>query len=349
MSDALDLRCSVVVPCRDGLPDVLEAIASALAQSVPPLEVILVDDGSSDGSAEAVSRRFGDRVRVLSGRRGSAAAARNAGWRAARGEFVAFLDADDVWLDGKLETAAGAFAARPGADWFFSDGAFRTIDGQWHASWFGLYADVVEPYVGSPVAQLFEVNFVLTSSTVVRRAALEAVGGFDESLSHAEDLDLWIKLSRRGRAVASRRALVRYQHKEGGLTRQVERRLSGGARLFGRLAADRELAPELRRLARRRESLYRFMLGVAALREGRTADARREFAGAWMFPERMVPVASAYVAACLPAPWFARLRGVRAAKQAALPMIAVRRVRLEGVAGDAPSSAAGRREGGGRS
>ncbi len=252
----------------------------------------------------------------------------------------------DPWLEGKLATAAAAFAAQPHADWFFSDGAFRTVDGQWHASWFGLYADVAEPYVGSPVEQLFEVNFVLTSSTVVRRAALEAVGGFDESLSHAEDLDLWIKLSRRGAAVASRRALVRYQHKEGGLTRQLERRLSGGARLFGRLAADRALAPPLRRRARRREALYAFKLGVAALREGRAAEARRHFGRAWVFPERVVPVATAFLAACLPAPLFARLRGVRAAKQAALPMMAVRRVRLQSAAAAAGPIEGARRESG---
>lgn len=331
-----DFRVSVVVPCHDGLPDVLDAVDSALAQSRPALEIVLVDDGSTDGSGEAVSRRFGDRVRVLSGRRGSAAAARNAGWRAARGEWIAFLDADDLWFPDKLATAAERLAAAPRADWFFSDGAFRTLDGQLHASWFGLYADLVEPWEGSPLAELFDVNFVLTSSTVVRRAALERVGGFDESLSHAEDLDLWIKLSRQGTATASRRALVRYQHKEGGLTRQLERRLRGGATLFHRLAHDPALEADLRRKARLRESLYRYKLALAALREGRPGEARREFAGAWMFPERALPVALGWGAACLPAALFAKLRRARVAKQAALPMVAVRRVRL---AGSAPAGA----------
>ena len=164
-------------------------------------------------------------------------------------------------------------AAAPGADWFFSDGAFRTLDGQWHASWFGLYADLIEPYVGSPVEQLFEVNFVLTSSTIVRRAALERTGGFDERLSHAEDLDLWIRLSRHGLATGSRRALVRYQHREGGLTRQTEKRLEGGLTLFARLAADRDLAPALRRRARLRAALYAYKLGLHALRGGRSGEA----------------------------------------------------------------------------
>ena len=324
------------------MPDLIEALASALSQSRPPHELILVDDASGDGSAEAARARFGDRVRVLSGRRGSAAAARNAGWRAATGDWIAFLDADDLWLEAKLATAAEALGAHPQAEWFFSDGAFRTLDGQLHASWFGLYADLVEPYVGSPIAQLCEVNFILTSSVVVRREALLALDGFDEGLSHAEDLDLWIRLARRAPAVGVRRALVRYQHREGGLTRQLERRLAGGARVFARLAADADLPATIRRLARRRESLYRWKLGLASLREGRPREARRQFAAAWMFPERAWPVILGLLATGVPPRLFARLRRQGTAVRLATPLAAVRRVRLEGVAGAAPPAAGAR-------
>ena len=344
MSGPFDV--SVVIPVRDGLPDLLDAVESALTQTRPAAEIVVVDDGSSDGSGDAVERRLRERVRVVRGSFGSAGAARNAGWRAARGEWIAFLDADDVWLPEKLAVAAERLAAAPQADWFFSDGAFRTLDGRLHASWFGLYADLVEPYCGSPVAQLCEVNFVLTSSAVVRRAALEAAGGFDESLSHAEDLDLWIRLSRRGLATASRRALVRYQHREGGLTRQTERRLHGGATLFARLAADTTLGPAVRRRARRRETLYRYKLGLSALREGRGGEARAQFARAWLFPGRAVPVALGWLATLLPPRLFQRMRGTRLAVDLATPMVAVRRVRLSGVsAGRVAEAGSGAREG----
>jgi glycosyltransferase involved in cell wall biosynthesis len=323
-------RISVVIPCHDGLPDVLEAVASVLAQTAPPHEIVIVDDASSDGSALALEQRFGERVRFVRGRFGSASAARNAGWRAAVGEWIAFLDADDLWFPDKLAVAAERLAAAPKADWFFSDGAFRTLDGQWHASWFGLYADLVEPYVGSPVAQLFEVNFVLTSSTIVRRSALEAVGGFDEALTHAEDLDLWIRLSRAGLATGSRRALVRYQHREGGLTQQTVKRLEGGWMLFSRLAADPALAPGLRRRARRRASLYAYKLALHALRGGQGGAAREHFARAWMVPERVVPVLLGFAATLLPAALFQRMRGRSGAVALATPMVAVRRVVLRG-------------------
>jgi len=338
-------RISVVIPSHDGLPDLLDAVQSVLSQTRLPHEIIVVDDASTDGGGDRVEQRFGDRVRVVRGRFGSAGAARNAGWRAAEGEWIAFLDADDLWLPDKLAVASERLQDSPHADWFFSDGAFRTLDGQLHASWFGLYADLVEPYCGSPLAQLFEVNFVLTSSTVVRRSALQLEGGFDETLTHAEDLDLWVRLSRRGLATASRRALVRYQHREGGLTRQTENRLAGGARLFDRLALDRGLTPALRRLALRRASVYHYKLALAALREGRRAEARERFGKAWLFPERVKPVLLGYAAACLPTAWFTGLRRQGAARAVATPLAALRRVRLEGMA-PAPPAVGSARQGG---
>ncbi len=321
---------AAVIPAHDGLPDLLDAVASALHQSRPPAEVIVVDDASSDGSGGAVEQRFGSRVRVLRGRYGRAAAARNAGWRAARAPWVAFLDADDLWFEGKLEVAMRALDDAPEAGWFFSDGAFRTLQGETRTSWLEPYAELPEPYVGQPIAELFEVNFILTSSVVVRRDALEALGGFDERLSHAEDLDLWIRLARRCPATASRRALVRYQHREGGLTRQLESRLMGDVALFRNLSEDGTLSAPLRRRARRRAALAHYKLALAALREGGAEAARGRLREAWLFPERALPVLAAWGASWLPPVWLAGLRGRRWATRTAAPMARVRRVVLRG-------------------
>ena len=320
---------AVVIPARNGLPDVLDAVASALAQVPPPAEVIVVDDASTDGTADAVRARFGASVRVVAGRFDGAAAARNAGWRAATARWIALLDADDLWFEGKLARAMEMLEQHREAAWFFSDGRFRTVDGVWHESWFALYADLPEGYFGQPTAELFTVNFVLTSSVVIRRDALEATGGFNETMSHAEDLDLWIRLARRWPAVASARPLVRYQHLQSGLTRKVEARLGGNSQLFARLAADSTLSPELRRRARSRASLSALKLGWAALREGRNVDARRALAQAWMFPERAVPVAMAWSLSLLPRPLFEALKRQSWAKgNVAAPMLAVQRVVL---------------------
>jgi GT2 family glycosyltransferase len=300
--------CTVAIPAHDGLPDVIDAVTSALDQSLPPAEIVVVDDDSRDGTGDAVARAFGDRVRLVRGRFGSAGKARNAAWRAGTAPWVAFLDADDLWSPEKLDTAAARLSAVPEASWFFSDGAFRTLEGETRPSWMAQYGEIASDYSGSPLAELVEVNFILTSSVVARRDRLEALGGFREDLSHAEDLDLWIRLARSGTAAASPRALVRYQHRPGGLTRQTEARLEGNIALFERLAADPSLGPALRRGARHRVALAHYKLAVHALREGRTAEARRHLPGAWLFPERAFPVALAAAACLLPAGLVSRLR-----------------------------------------
>ncbi len=303
---------SVVIPVRDGLPDVLDAVASALAQSAPPLEVVVVDDGSRDGSGDAIEARFGGapgpEVRVLRGRFGSAGAARNAGWRAARGEWVAFLDADDLWFAEKLATAETLLARFPEAGWFFSDGAFRTVDGQLRTSWFSDWARVPEPYFGRPLEALLQVNFILTSSVVVRRDRLEASGGFDEGMTHAEDVDLWIRLARRSPAAATARSLVRYQHRPGGLTRSTVARLEGNATLYERLGRDTALDPELRALARRRAALSRLKLAHTAIKRGEGATARRHLAHAWG-GGRLSVIAAAWAYSLMPAGLAGWVRG----------------------------------------
>jgi glycosyltransferase involved in cell wall biosynthesis len=117
---------SAVIPTRDAYPMVVDAVDSVLAQTLTAAEVVVVDDGSRDGTAEILAERYADRpeVRVVRGTFGSAAAARNAGWRAARSPWIGFLDADDVWFPEKLATAAATLDASRSAGWFFSDGRF---------------------------------------------------------------------------------------------------------------------------------------------------------------------------------------------------------------------------------
>jgi len=294
---------SAVIPTHDAYPMVVDAVDSVLAQTLSAAEVVVVDDGSRDATAEILAERYADRpeVRVVRGTFGSAAAARNAGWRAARSPWIGFLDADDVWFPEKLATTAATLDASPSAGWFFSDGRFIPLDGAEWSSWWSAYADVPERYVGHPVAELMEVNFVLTSSVVARRDLLEALGGFDERMSHAEDLDLWIRLARRAAVAASCRPLVRYQHRPGGLTRQTERRLLGDVELFRRLARDPALGPGLRRRARHREALAQYKLAFGALRQGRRRDLWSRLPAAWMMPERVLPVAGLALAGLMPA------------------------------------------------
>ena len=103
---------SVVIPAFNGERFIGPTIESALAQTYSSVEIIVVDDGSTDATQEAV-RRFGDRVRYLRQSNQGGAAARNQGISAARGDWVAFLDQDDLWLPQKLERQAAVFLAEP--------------------------------------------------------------------------------------------------------------------------------------------------------------------------------------------------------------------------------------------
>lgn len=183
---------SVVIAAYQAEAFVGEAIASALAQTAPPLEVVVVDDGSTDGTAGVVAS-FGDRVRFLRRPNGGEGAAKNMGARAARGEFVVILDADDTFLPERLEALGTLAAARPDLDVLTTD-AWLVVDG----------VRVRRVYDGGhafPVVdqrtELMRRNFVFGHAAVRRRRFL-AVGGFDENLRTTTDWDLWIRLALSG-------------------------------------------------------------------------------------------------------------------------------------------------------
>jgi len=197
------MRVSVVIPCYNAERFVGEAIESALSQSPPPAEVIVVDDGSDDGSVR-VSRSFGERVRLLSSAHAGVGAARNAGLLAAREDLVAWLDADDVWEAGKLADQIPSF----------DDPAVGLVYGQMRR--FGP-GGLGPPWpMNPPQGDIFERlylqrNFIPTSTVIVRRQALVDAGGFDGAVAQAEDLDAWLRVAARWSVVAVPRVLCRYR------------------------------------------------------------------------------------------------------------------------------------------
>jgi glycosyltransferase involved in cell wall biosynthesis len=182
---------SVVIPCFDQAHFLAEAIESVLAQSFDDLELLVVDDGSLDNSYE-VARRYPD-VRALRQANRGVAAARNLGLAESRGTFSLFLDADDRLLPHALELGMEALVKRPQIA--FAAGMSRDIreDGR-----------LIEGTDRQPLVtqdhylHLLEGCFIWSGSSVVyRRAAVEAVGGFNESLDAADDYELYLKLTHR--------------------------------------------------------------------------------------------------------------------------------------------------------
>lgn len=200
---------SVVVPAYNAERYLTECLDSILAQEIPALEVIVVDDGSTDGTRQLVAA-FGARVTyVWQPNSGACSAPRNHGARIATGEFLSFFDADDVMCPGKLAAQLEVLQRQPAAELVVSDYVNFDHSGDSAASHFATcpallasarFAGDGNDAVLDPVASnriLVRDNFSIASSPLFRRAAFLEVGGFDESLRASEDFDLVYRIARR--------------------------------------------------------------------------------------------------------------------------------------------------------
>ena len=191
--DVTEPNFSVLIPAYQAARTIGEAVESALTQTLVPQEIIVCDDGSTDDLSEALAP-YRDRITVVRLEQNQGlSAARNAALKAASCEFVATLDADDILLPRYLEAIAELAAARPDLAIMVTD-AYVELEGKrirhsYDESW---SFEVANQRLG-----ILERNFI-PSRAVVRRATLLDMGGWDESLRHAEDWDLWLRMIFRG-------------------------------------------------------------------------------------------------------------------------------------------------------
>lgn len=207
-------RVSVVIPTYQRSALVVEAIESALAQPWPDLEVVVVDDGSTDGTVDALAARYGadPRVRVLRKENGGTASARNAGLDAATGTFIALLDSDDLFLPGHLEALVPPLEADPAVDLAIGNAVY---EGHWsHGRASIFHRARYRPPVC--LEDMCEGLWVLPSATVWRASRLKALR-FDPACRWAEDTELLFRFfDEGGRAVAVDRVVTRYRKHDGG-------------------------------------------------------------------------------------------------------------------------------------
>jgi glycosyltransferase involved in cell wall biosynthesis len=254
---------SVVVPAYNAERTVAQAIQSVLGQTMQDLELLVVDDGSVDATAVIVGKQSDPRVRLISRENGGVAAARNTGIAEARGEWVAFLDADDVWLQDKLERQLRLMAAAPGCR--ASEGSAYFVDSDLNP--LGLHRCI--PVDNPLLAFLCFKNLPNAASTwIVQRAALALIGGFDTTLERIEDWEFSIRVARYGSPICIAEPLSLYRVHEGNRSHDVAAHIGAGQTILDRLFADPTLPSEIR--ARKREIYARFytMLCGGMLRIG---------------------------------------------------------------------------------
>jgi glycosyltransferase involved in cell wall biosynthesis len=230
---------SVVIPAYNVAPYISETLDSIFAQTFARYEVIVVNDGSPDTKElEQALEPYLNRIVYLKQENRGAGAARNAGLRQARGEFVAFLDADDLWLPDYLSEQVR----------FIREGDYDFV-----------YADALlfgqSPLAGRTFMQIApsngEVTFeslvngqcnVITSGVVARTQLILEVGMFDEQLRNSQDFELWVRLIRKGaRASYQRKVLLRYRYHENSLSGDALNQIKRELRVLGKIQSSYDL------------------------------------------------------------------------------------------------------------
>jgi glycosyltransferase involved in cell wall biosynthesis len=251
--DSDERSVSVVVPAYNAARTLPATVASVESQTVRPLEILVIDDGSTDNTVEVARAISAGDLRVISQENAGHAAARNTGIAAARGRYVAFLDGDDVWLPDKLARQLDEIQRNPQIR-ALQTGAAR-VDDQLRLLW-------VQPCYRSE-DQLWDTlcfqNLpALMSTLLIERELLNEVGGFDPSLVILQDWDLAIRLARRGQLHSLSDVLSAYRYFDTSQSANVEIHVEPGLRVLDKLFADPELPSAVR--ARRRAAYARFYL-----------------------------------------------------------------------------------------
>jgi len=230
-------KVSVIIPTYDRALLVCGAIDSVLNQTYHDYEIIVIDDGSTDATTDVMAA-YGPKVKYLRvPHSGNPATTRNAGLSVAEGEFVAFLDSDDQWLPSKLERQIPILESDPEIGLECSN-AIVKYQGQDALE--QLYLKLDQGFSGSVVARLLEQNFIITSTTVIRRAILEKTGTFSQlpELTALEDYDLWLRISTLSKICFLPEALAIYtEHPEQSLrfTRRPSQHWQGQLAILSRM------------------------------------------------------------------------------------------------------------------
>ncbi len=211
-------KISVIIPVYNGEKTIQKTIESVLEQTFKDFEILVVNDGSTDATLAIISQFIDPRIQVFSYSNSGAPKSRNRGFEQSSGEYIAFLDADDLWVNDKLELQLQALENNPDAAVAYSWTDYLDESGKLFQT--GTH----QTFNGDVYPQLLITNFLENGSNpLIRRDALANIGGFDETLLGGQDLDLYIRLAARYQFVAVPKVQVLYRLSGNSMSAQVVR------------------------------------------------------------------------------------------------------------------------------
>lgn len=224
-------QLSVIMPAYNCASFIEEALASIFSQGIDDLEVVLVDDGSTDGTPD-IAAAVDPRVKVFRNDHGGPASARNLAVANARSDWLAFLDADDIWLPGKLAAQLQYLTDHPDARIVY--GGFKF----WHADASGYFPPaasidrsmqegITPELSGWIYPELLLDSHIHIITAIIHRNVFDTVNGFDGSFGKGSDYDFWIRSSRHFPAYRLNRTVALYRIHAGGITKRVTKVCAG--------------------------------------------------------------------------------------------------------------------------
>ena len=213
-------QISIIVPAYNAAKTIEETIVAVQKQTFQDWELIIVNDGSTDDTLAVVENITEPKLKIISTENNGVAEARNIGSANAMGTYVAFLDADDLWVKNKLERQLQALEQNPDAVVAYSWTCFMDREGDSYV----YHASSQYRYTGNVYARLLVADFIHSgSNTLIRKSALDRVGGFDSKCNGCEDWDMWLRLSAIGDFVVVPQHQIMYRRAFGSTTSDVKK------------------------------------------------------------------------------------------------------------------------------
>lgn len=189
----MNLKISVVIPLYNKERTIVQTIESVINQTFTDFEIVVVNDGSTDKSASLVAGLDDPRVRLINQENGGVSKARNTGIKEAKGKYIAFLDGDDCWMPNHLEEIVSLISDYGNVCSVFTTNFIRKFnDGDSFPNRSDLKRGIIENYFRACLKSVV----INASCVVIKKDALSKIGGFSESYTHGEDIDLWNRLAR---------------------------------------------------------------------------------------------------------------------------------------------------------